>query len=57
MPNDPKIPKITLRTACDHYKITNSEHEEKLSDFLILYISLGRPGPYSGGPGTPSPNR
>ena len=23
IPNDPKIPKITLRTACDHYKIMN----------------------------------
>ena len=29
IPNDPKIPKITLRTSCDHYKITNSEHEKK----------------------------
>ena len=29
IPNDPKIPKMTLRTACDHYKITKSEHEKK----------------------------
>ena len=36
IPNDPKIPKITLRTACDHYKITNSEHEEKVSDFFPI---------------------
>ena len=29
IPNFPKIPKITLRTARDHSKNTNSTHEEK----------------------------
>ena len=43
IPNDPKIPKITLRTACDHYKITNSEHEEKVSDFPPILTSWGVP--------------
>ena len=33
IPNDPKIPKITLRTACDQYKITKSEHEKKRTFF------------------------
>ena len=28
--NFPKIPKIILRTACDHYKNTNNAHEKKL---------------------------
>ena len=28
IPNDPKIPKIILRTACDHYKNTNNAHEK-----------------------------
>ena len=40
IPNDPKIPKITLRTACDHYKITNSEHEEKVT-FFLFYLTSG----------------
>ena len=35
IPNDPKIPKITLRTACDHYKITKSEHEKKEFFFRV----------------------
>ena len=37
IPNFPKIPKITLRTACDHYKITNSAHEEKVTFFCTIY--------------------
>ena len=38
MPNDPKIPKIILRTAYDHYKITNSVHEKK-TPFFLLYLT------------------
>ena len=34
IPNDPKIPKITLRTACDHYKNTNNAHNIKKSDIF-----------------------
>ena len=33
IPNDPKIPKITLRTACNHYKNTNSAHEKIIAPF------------------------
>ena len=40
IPNDLKIPKIILRTACDHYKITNSEHEEKVT-FFLYYLTSG----------------
>ena len=36
MPNDPKIPKIILRTAYGHYKITNSVHEKKLLFFCSI---------------------
>ena len=43
IPNDPKIPKITLRTACDHYKITNSEHEKKVRFFSPILPSWGVP--------------
>ena len=42
IPNDPKIPKITLRTACDHYKNTNNAHEQKTPLFL-LYLTSGGP--------------
>ena len=44
-----RIPKIVLRKPCDEPK------HAKTSTIvcLILYIVLGRPGPYSGGPGTP----
>ena len=47
--NFPRIPKIVLRKPCDEPK------HAKTSTIvcLILYIVLGRPGPYSGGPGTP----
>ena len=36
IPNDPKIPKIILRSACDHYKIMNREHEEKVTFLYYL---------------------
>ena len=39
IPNFPKIPKITLRTACDHYKNTNNAHEIKVSSILIYFPS------------------
>ena len=44
-----RIPKIILRKLCGEPK------HAKTSTIvcLILYIVLGRPGPYSGGPGTP----
>ena len=42
IPNDPKIPKITLRTAYDHYKNTNSAHEKKLL-FSPSICNLDRP--------------
>ena len=34
--NFPKIPKITLRTACDHFKNTNSAHEKKTVFFPTI---------------------
>ena len=37
IPNDPKIPKITLRTAYGHYKNTNSAHEKKTTFFCSIY--------------------
>ena len=43
IPNDPKIPKITLRTAYGHYKNTNSAHEKKLF-FFALFTVRPRPG-------------
>ena len=39
IPNDPKIPKITLRTACDHYKNTNNAHEIKIPLFSCYFPS------------------
>ena len=47
--NFPRIPKIVLRKPCEE-----SKHAKTSTIVcLILYIVLGRPGPYSGGPGTP----
>ena len=40
IPNDLKIPKITLRTACDQYKNTNSAREKSLT-FILLYFPSG----------------
>ena len=40
IPNFPKIPKISLRTACDHYKHTNNEHEIKIA-FILYYLTSG----------------
>ena len=40
IPNDPKIPKITLRTACHHYKNTNNAHEKKVP-FFSYYLPSG----------------
>ena len=47
--NFPRIPKIVLRKPCEE-----SKHAKTSTIVcLILYIVLGRPEPYSGGPGTP----
>ena len=56
IPNFPKIPKITLRTACDHFKNTNSTHEKKVPFFsvkcclgtlsLVDPLYSNRPGSY-----------
>ena len=37
IPNFPKIPKITLRTACDHLKNTNSAHEKNRLFFHAIF--------------------
>ena len=39
--NFPKIPKITLRTACDQYKNANDTHEKKVPLFLYYLPSGG----------------
>ena len=45
----PRIPKIVLRKPCEE-----SKHAKTSTIVcLILYIVLGRPETYSGGPGTP----
>ena len=36
IPNDPKIPKITLRTACDHYKNTNNVYGTWVAFFCTI---------------------
>ena len=47
--NFPRIPKIVLRKPCEE-----SKHAKTSTIVcLILYIVLGRPETYSGGPGTP----
>ena len=38
IPNDPKITKITLRTACDHYKNTNNARDKKVT-IIFLYLT------------------
>ena len=44
IPNDPKIPKITLRTACDNYKNTNNAHEKNPTILFVLFnIRFWRP--------------
>ena len=40
IPNDPKIPKIILRTTCDHYKNTNIAFEKKTT-FFSRYLPSG----------------
>ena len=40
IPNDLKIPKITLRTACDQYKNTSSAQQKKVAFFSLPVTEL-----------------
>ena len=40
IPNDPKITKITLRTACGHYKNTNNARDKKFQKSHTFFVKI-----------------